>query len=287
LFKRAIIDELGKLTYSAEGAERTEGQRTVVVIPTYNESENLSRLVPALLESSSSLEVLVVDDGSPDGTGEVAELFAESTGRVQVIHRADKQGLGTAYVAGFEYALDHDHDYVLQMDADFSHRPKDLARLLEAAESADLVIGSRNVAGGRVENWSLLRRTVSRGGSFYARHLLKLPIRDCTSGFKCWRREALEVIDFTSVGSNGYGFQVEMNHLCHRAGLRITEVPIVFPDRTAGSSKMSWEIFLEAAVLVWKLRSRRSPTGSEASPAPEKPLRPNGYGVEQRFEGSN
>jgi dolichol-phosphate mannosyltransferase len=287
LFKRAIIDGPDKLTYSAEGSGRTEGLRTVVVIPTYNESENLSRLVPALLESGSSLEVLVVDDGSPDGTGEVAELFAESTGRVQVIHRADKQGLGTAYVAGFEYALDHDHDYVVQMDADFSHRPKDLARLLEAAESADLVIGSRNVAGGRVENWPYLRQTVSRGGSFYARNLLKLLIRDCTSGFKCWRREALEAIDFMSVGSNGYGFQVEMNYLCHRAGLRITEVPIVFPDRTAGSSKMSWEIFLEAAVLVWKLRSQRAPMSSEVSPVPEKPSTPKAYGVDHRFEGSN
>jgi dolichol-phosphate mannosyltransferase len=229
---------------------------TIAIVPTYNERENLSRLVPTLLKRSPSLEVLVVDDASPDGTGDTAESLAERTGRVQVIHRTSKLGLGTAYLMGFRYALDHDYDYVVQMDADFSHRPEDLPRLLDAARSADLVIGSRNVAGGRVENWSLVRQMISRGGSFYARNLLKLPIRDCTSGFKCWRKEALEAIDLTSVASNGYGFQVEMNYLCRCAGLRIVEVPIVFPDRMVGRSKMSSKICLEAAVLTWKLRNR-------------------------------
>jgi dolichol-phosphate mannosyltransferase len=236
--------------------------RTIAIVPTYNESENLSRLVPTLLKVSPSLEVLVIDDASPDGTGDTAESFAERTDRVQVIHRASKLGLGSAYLMGFRYALDHEYDYVVQMDADFSHRPEDLPRLLNAARSADLVIGSRNVPGGRVENWSLLRRTVSRGGSFYARNLLKLPIRDCTSGFKCWRKEALKALDLGSVASNGYGFQVEMNYLCHCAGLRIAEVPIVFPDRVVGRSKMSSKICLEAAVLAWKLRSRSTPVSS-------------------------
>jgi dolichol-phosphate mannosyltransferase len=248
-------------------AEEVKEARTIAIVPTYNESENLSRLIPTLLNQSPSLEVLVVDDASPDGTGEAAESLAERTDRVQVMHRAGKLGLGTAYLAGFRYALDHGYDCVVQMDADFSHRPEDMPRLLEAARSTDLVIGSRNVAGGRVEDWSLLRQFVSRGGSFYARTLLKLPIRDCTSGFKCWRREALQALDLASVASNGYGFQVEMNYLCHRAGFRIVEVPIVFPDRTAGRSKMSLKICLEAAMLVWKLCSRPTPVsdGSRAN----------------------
>ena len=243
--------------------------RCISIIPTYNERENLSRLVPALLDRIPDLEVLVVDDGSPDGTGDVAEDLAESTGgRVRLLRRVGKRGLGSAYVAGFGYALGRGYDYVIQMDADLSHRPEDLPRLLEAAqeEGADGVVGSRNVPGGRVENWSPLRRLVSRGGSLYTRAILDLPIRDCTSGFKCFRREALEAIDFAGVRSNGYGFQVEVNHLCHRAGLRIVEVPIVFPDRTKGHSKMSWRIFFEAAALVPKLRGRPIPPVLEVAP---------------------
>lgn len=233
--------------------------RALVVIPTYNERDNLARLVAALLKEAPSVEILVVDDASPDGTGEIAEALGRETGRVRVLHRAGKQGLGTAYVAGFEYALSEDYDYVIQMDADFSHRPQDVPRLLEAIRSADLAIGSRDVPGGRAENRSLLRRFISKGGSFYARTLLDLPVKDCTAGFKCFRREVLEALDLDDVKSNGYGFQVEMNHLSNRAGFRIVEVPIVFPDRTAGQSKMSWRIFLEAATLVWKLRSRAYP----------------------------
>ena len=259
--------------------------RTIAIVPTYNESENLLRLVPTLLNQSPSLEVLVVDDASPDGTGEVADSLAERTDRVQVMHRAGKLGLGTAYLAGFRHALDHGYDYVVQMDADFSHRPEDMPRLLEAARSADLVIGSRNIAGGRVENWSLLRQFVSRGGSFYARKLLKLQIRDCTSGFKCWRREALEALDLSSVASNGYGFQVEMNYLCHRAGLGISEVPIVFPDRTAGRSKMSLKICLEAAVLVWKLRSQPNQLRSGATTSLERSETPASHADGRQYEG--
>lgn len=245
--------------------------RSLVIIPTYNECENLPRLVPALLDGDPSIEVLIIDDGSPDGTGEIAEDLARETGRVRVLHRTGKLGLGTAYVAGFAYALEQGYDRVIQMDADFSHRPEDLPRLLEAAGSADLVIGSRNVPGGRTENWSLLRRFVSKGGSLYARVILSLPVRDCTSGFKCFRREVLQTIPFESLRSNGYGFQVEMNHLCHRAGFRIAEVPIVFPDREAGTSKMSVGIFMEAATLVWKLRGRSAPTSYEAASASKRP----------------
>jgi len=230
----------------------TREAQALIIIPTYNESENLPRLIPALLGQDPSLEVLVVDDGSPDGTGEIAESFARKTGRVRVLRRAGKLGLGTAYVTGFKYALDHGYDYVLQMDADFSHRPEDLPRLLEIAGSADLVIGSRNVAGGRVENWSLLRRFVSKGGSFYARRLLKLPIRDCTGGFKCWRREVLEALDFTGVASSGYGFQVEMNYLCHRAGFSIA-------DRTPFVVPLTMRVFVR--ILAARLPSPRTLSG--------------------------
>jgi dolichol-phosphate mannosyltransferase len=239
--------------------------RPLTIIPTYNERENLPRLVPALLSKEPALEVLVVDDASPDGTGDIAESLARETGRVRVLHRKGKLGLGTAYVAGFEYALHHGYDPVVQMDADFSHRPEDMPRLLRAAQFADVVIGSRNIRGGQVENWSLLRRYVSKGGSLCTRSLLGLPIRDCTSGFKCFRREVLKTIDFESIESHGYAFQVEMNYLCHRIGFCIVEVPIVFPDRTAGRSKMSMPIVLEAAGLVWKLRSRRFSLHSEAA----------------------
>jgi dolichol-phosphate mannosyltransferase len=251
--------------------------RSLIIIPTYNERENLPRLVAALLEKAPSFEVLVVDDGSPDGTGEIAEALAQKTSRVHVLHRKGKLGLGTAYVAGFKYALSNDYEYVIQMDADFSHRLEDLPLLLEATKSADVAIGSRNVPGGQTENWSLLRRFISKGGSSYARTFLNLPVRDCTSGFKCFRREVLEALDLDSVKSNGYGFQVEMNYLCHRAGFRVSEVPIVFPDRTAGQSKMSWQIFFEAITLVWKLRYRELPFYPETVPAREQPSATNTY----------
>ena len=245
-----------------------ENMKTVIITPTYNERDNLALLIPILLEAHSALDILVIDDGSPDGTGDLAEYFAKQTNRVRVLQRGSKQGLGTAYLTGFRYALAHRYEYIVQMDADFSHRPEDLPRLLEAAENADLVIGSRNVPGGRVENWSLIRRFISKGGSLYARTLLSMPIKDCTGGFKCFRRRVLEKLDLDSVRSNGYGFQVEMNYLCHRAGFRIAEVPIVFPDRTAGNSKMSKRIFLEAAGLVWKLRSHKPSLVPEGASVP-------------------
>jgi dolichol-phosphate mannosyltransferase len=233
---------------------------TLVIIPTYNERENLPALVEKVLAAAPDLHILVVDDNSPDGTGEIADNLARADGRVHVLHREGKLGLGTAYVAGFTYALAHDYERVVEMDADFSHRPEDLPALLAAMDDADLAIGSRNIPGGRAEQWSPIRHVISKGGSLYARALLGLPVRDCTSGFKCFRREVLATLNLEGVRSNGYGFQVEMNYLTHRAGFRLKEVPIIFPDRTVGKSKMSMHIVLEAALRVWKLRHTPVPT---------------------------
>jgi len=226
--------------------------RTIVVIPTYNERPNLARLVPAILDANvdSTIDVLVVDDASPDGTGELAEMLAEANPAVHVIHRQGKLGLGTAYLAGFQYALRRGYDLVVEMDADFSHRPEDLPALIAAARGADVVIGSRWVRGGKAVGWSPLRRLLSEGGSLYARWLLDLPVLDCTSGFKCFRRSALETLDLDAIHSSGYAFQVEVNYLCRRNGLRLAEVPITFPDRAEGESKMSLRIVLEAWWLV-------------------------------------
>ncbi|MBX6341582.1 MAG: polyprenol monophosphomannose synthase [Thermomicrobiaceae bacterium] len=245
--------------------------QTIVIIPTYNERDNLPRLLPAILERAPEVHILIVDDASPDGTGDVADAFAASDPRIHVLHRPSREGLAQAYLAGFRQALALGYDRIVQMDADFSHRPEDLPRLLEATESADVVIGSRRVPGGRTENWSPLREAVSRGGSLYARLLLDLPVRDCTSGFKCLRRQALEAIDLDRLGARGFAFSVEMNYRLHQAGCRIVEVPIVFPDRTAGRSKMSPGIFLEAMRLVWGLRERRPVV---ASSVVERVLRP-------------
>jgi len=211
----------------------------LVIVPTYNERENLRQLVEAVLALDPLLDLLVVDDNSPDGTGELADELAKQSGRVWVLHRAGKQGLGTAYVAGFRFALARGYERVVEMDADLSHRTEDLPRLLSAARYADLVIGSRNVPGARTVGWSPLRYLISRGGSLAARMVLGLPVRDCTSGFKCFRREALQVLDLDAIQSNGYAFQVEVNHAVARAGLRLAEVPIVFADRRHGRSKMS------------------------------------------------
>ncbi|MHB8612373.1 MAG: polyprenol monophosphomannose synthase [Candidatus Dormibacteraceae bacterium] len=230
------------------------GHRTLAIIPTYNERENLGPLLQELRQRCPALSMLVVDDASPDGTGQLADEIAIVDPAVHVLHRTGKRGLGAAYIDGFRWALAHDFDRVIEMDADFSHRPQDLPALLGAAVGQDLVIGSRNIPGGAVVGWSRLRQLISRGGSWYARALLGLPVRDCTSGFKCFSRLALESLDLQHVRSNGYGFQVEINHACHRAGLRITEVPIVFPERARGSSKMSFDIVVEAALVVVKLK---------------------------------
>ena len=225
----------------------------VVCLPTYNERENLARVIDAL--EPLGVRVLVIDDSSPDGTGELADRLAAERDWVSVLHRERKEGLGPAYLAGFREVLRGDAEYVLEMDADFSHDPADVPRLIEAcANGADLALGSRYVEGGGTENWGRIRRFVSTGGSFYARTLLGVPIRDLTGGFKCFRREVLERIDLDSVHSKGYAFQIELTYRALRAGCSVVEVPIVFADRTHGDSKMSNAIFLEAVARVPALR---------------------------------
>lgn len=226
-----------------------------LVLPTYNEADNLELLVGAAMESlPADAHVLIVDDSSPDGTGRIADRLAAAEERIEVLHRPRKEGLGPAYLAGFGRALDAGAGFVLEMDSDFSHDPADLPRLLAAAAGADLAIGSRYVAGGSVENWTTLRKAISRGGSAYARRVLGIPVHDVTGGFKCFRREVLEAIPLRSVQSRGYAFQVEMTYRAAQAGFRIVEVPIVFHERRAGSSKMSGRIVAEAAWKVPLLR---------------------------------
>jgi dolichol-phosphate mannosyltransferase len=226
----------------------------LVIIPTYNERENIPALLPRVLEHPE-LSILVVDDGSPDGTGDLVAAEVARNPRVHLIRRAGKQGLGTAYVAGFRYALARGAEYVFEMDADFSHDPRYLPDLLHAAETAyDLVIGSRYVAGGGTTDWGLGRQLISRGGNLYARMILGLPLSDMTGGYRCYRRRALEAISLDQIRSNGYSFQIEMAYRVHQAGLRVGEVPIIFPDRRVGASKMSKQIVFEALLNVVKLR---------------------------------
>jgi len=234
-----------------------------LILPTYDEAENIAAIVAAaraVLEQAApgTHRILVVDDGSPDGTGDIADAIAAEHDDVEVLHRTTREGLGPAYLAGFAYALDRGAQFVMEMDADFSHDPADLARLLAAMGDADLVLGSRYVAGGAVTDWGRIRRFVSRGGSWYARVVLGLAVRDLTGGFKCFRREVLEAIDLPTVRSRGYAFQVELTHRAVHAGFRVVELPIVFRDRELGHSKMSWRIAGEAALLVPQLRFART-----------------------------
>jgi dolichol-phosphate mannosyltransferase len=233
------------------------GERAVVVIPTYNESENVPLLIPAIQALMPSLDILVVDDNSPDGTGRIVEEMAARDPRITLLSREGKQGLGRAYVAGFRRCLDAGYDLICQMDCDFSHPPEFLVPLLEAIRDADIVIGSRYVRGGATEDWPLSRKILSKGGNFYARTILGLPVSDLTGGFKCWRREVLESIDLDSVGAAGYAFQMEMNFRAHRKGFRIKEIPIRFPDRTRGESKLGKGIFWESLKMPWRLRFGR------------------------------
>jgi dolichol-phosphate mannosyltransferase len=229
-----------------------------LVLPTYNEAENLEPLVlAARLKLPSGSRILVVDDGSPDGTGEIADRLAAEGDDVDVLHRPNKQGLGPAYVAGFRHALAGGARLVVQMDADFSHDPADIPALLAAAAEADLVLGSRYVDGGSVADWGPLRRTISRGGSAYARGVLGVEIRDLTGGFKAIRREVLEAIDLGSISSLGYAFQVEITYRAVRAGFRVVEVPITFRERRVGESKMTGGIVVEAALGVPRMRMRK------------------------------
>jgi len=233
-----------------------------LILPTYNEAENIEAIVSAAGEvlaraAPEGYRVLIVDDGSPDGTGAIADRLAAELGWVQVLHRAEKNGIGPAYIAGFKHALASGAGYVMEMDSDFSHDPADLARLLDAVRGgADLALGSRYVPGGGVSDWGLLRRFISEGGSTYARIVLGLHVKDLTGGFKCFRREVLQAIELDQVRSRGYAFQVELTYRAAQAGFRIVEVPIVFRDRQQGSSKMSWRIAAEAMWLVPLLRFR-------------------------------
>jgi dolichol-phosphate mannosyltransferase len=231
-----------------------------LVLPTYDEAENIEPIVravlPRLAEAAGEHRLLVVDDNSPDGTGEIADRLAAEHDAVEVLHRPGKEGLGRAYIEGFRRALGAGADLVLEMDADFSHDPADVPRLIAAAGEADLVLGSRYVEGGGVEGWELHRRLLSRGGCFYARTILGVPIRDLTGGFKCFRREVLETLDLDDVQADGYGFQIEMTYRTLKAGFRVKEIPIVFHERRAGASKMDARIAMEAVRKVPALRRR-------------------------------
>jgi len=230
-------------------------RQVLVVIPTYNERENLPEIVRQVLALGDSFRVLVVDDNSPDGTGKVADDLAAATGRIEVMHRAHKQGLGRAYIAGLQRGIESGAPIIAQMDADHSHRPQDLRTMVEAmTEKVDLVLGSRYIPGGATEGWPWHRKLISRAGGVYAGKVLGVPIRDLTGGFKVWRRELLQAIDLPSITSDGYSFQIETTYRAVKQGARIVQVPIVFHDRVAGKSKLSRRVVLEAAVRVWRFR---------------------------------
>ena len=228
--------------------------KTLVIIPTYNESENIGRIVPLVLEKDPSIHVLIVDDNSPDGTGRIADEMANQDERISVIHRQSKSGLGTAYITGFKFALENGYDLVFEMDCDFSHDPKYIVEFLKAAKDVDLVLGSRYISGVNVINWPMSRLLLSYYANVYSRLVTGLPVRDATGGFKCFRREVLEAIDLDRVKSNGYSFQIEMSFRAWKKGFRIKEIPIVFEDRKVGQSKMSKRIVREAVWMVWRLR---------------------------------
>jgi len=231
-------------------------ERMLVVMPTYNERPNIPLIVPAVLAQDPCIEVLVVDDNSPDGTGDVADQLAAANERVHVLHRGGKQGLGKAYLAGFRWALERGYDLVFEMDADFSHDPRFLPSLIEAISDADLVIGSRYKTGVNVINWPISRLLLSLGANQYARWVTGLPLTDSTGGFKCFRRRVLEAISLERVRSNGYAFQIEMSFLAWKKGFRLKEISIVFTDRVEGQSKMNRKIVREAVWMVWWLRLR-------------------------------
>jgi len=228
--------------------------KILVIIPTYNEHENVGKLIGIVLKQDERIEVLVVDDNSPDGTALLVSGLMEQNDRIHLIKRSGKLGLGSAYICGFKYALERDYDIVFEMDADFSHHPKYIRRFLKAAETNDLVIGSRYLSGVNVINWPLIRLILSTGASLYTRLITGLPIKDPTSGFKCFRREVLEALNLDRIDSDGYSFQIEVSYKAWKKGLKITEIPIIFIDRDQGASKMNKRIILEAIFIVWWLR---------------------------------
>lgn len=238
-------------------------RKPIVIIPTYNEKENAKAIAEAVLQNLEGGEVLFVDDNSPDGTGKICDDLAAADPRIHVLHREKKQGLGRAYIAGFTWALDQGFDRIFEMDADFSHDPRELPNFIKAAEDADLVLGSRYIGGIRVMNWPLSRLLISTFAGVFVRAVTGMPIMDPTGGFKCFRREVLEAIDFGKITSSGYSFQIEMSHNAWMKGFKIVEIPITFEDRRAGCSKMSKNIAVEAFFKVWKLAAahwfRRTP----------------------------
>ncbi|MBL9168001.1 MAG: polyprenol monophosphomannose synthase [Verrucomicrobiales bacterium] len=251
--------------------------KVLVIVPTYNERENLPPLAAKVMSLPAHVDLLVVDDNSPDGTGRIADELAAANPRVHVLHRQEKDGLGRAYIAGFKWALAKSYDFVFEMDGDFSHNPSDIPSFLEAAQKADLVLGSRYTDGIRVINWPLNRLLLSMGAAMYVRWITGMPFADPTGGYKCFRRRTLESIDLDAVRSNGYSFQIEMTHKTWRQGLRVLEVPIIFTDRFQGNSKMSGKIVKEALWMVWRLwfqhGLRRSPKAPSDKPnkEPRKP----------------
>ncbi|HEY7347461.1 MAG TPA: polyprenol monophosphomannose synthase [Ktedonobacterales bacterium] len=260
--------------------------KALIVMPTYNERENITAIVEEILRCAPQVDILIVDDNSPDGTGEMADALHQRFPNVSALHRAGKLGLGTAYIAGFRYALEHGYDLVFEMDADFSHDPRYLPAFLAEAEHADLVIGSRYVPGGGTPNWSPFRRFISGGGNIFARVVLGLPIKDATTGYRCYRRDVLAALDLGAIKSQGYAFQVELAYQTLNHGFRIHELPIIFVDRRVGKSKMSRKIFIEGFVFVLRTRlsrPRKSPQRTTAariteplvsSTAPDEQLSP-------------
>ena len=234
--------------------------KTLIIIPTYNEYDNLHPLLEQIFTYAPASDILIVDDNSPDGTGKLADEISGQNPQVHVMHRVGKLGLGTAYIAGFKYAVEHQYDAAFEMDADFSHDPRYLPDFLKAIESADLVIGSRYVNGGGTPNWSLLRRFISGGGNIFARVMLGIPVRDCTAGYRCYRRTVLESIGLDTIESQGYAFQVELAYRVYKRGFKIVETPIIFLDRRVGKSKMSRAIFLEG--FTWVVRARLGKTSA-------------------------
>ncbi|NIS37731.1 polyprenol monophosphomannose synthase [Candidatus Saccharibacteria bacterium] len=232
-------------------------EKALVIVPTYNERENITKLLDTIFDLTiPGLNVLVIDDNSPDKTAELVKDLMEENNHLFLIERSGKMGLGTAYIAGFKYALEHDYDYVFEMDADLSHDPREIPNFLKESQNADLVIGSRYLTGVNVINWPLRRLMLSMFASQYTRIVTGLPLTDCTGGYKCFRRQVLEAIPLDEVRSNGYSFQIEMNFKVWKRGFRIKEISIIFTDRTVGKSKMSRKIVLEAIFMVWKLKIR-------------------------------
>jgi dolichol-phosphate mannosyltransferase len=251
-------------------------KKTLVVVPTYNEHENLPALAQRLLALPVPVDLLVVDDNSPDGTGKLADELAAKHPSIHALHRTEKNGLGRAYIAGFKWALEHGYEFVFELDGDFSHNPDDIPMFLEAATNADLVLGSRYLNGIRIVNWPLRRLMLSKSAANYVRIITGMPFTDPTGGYKCFSRRALEAIDLQGINSNGYSFQIEMTHRLWRQGMRIVEVPIVFTERVHGHSKMSGHIIQEALIMVWRLwfqnKMRRRPACPPVKP--EVPVTP-------------